>query len=279
MKKLTTCLFGLTVALSSQAEEPSLYQGKIHRLINARSQDFIGFSAYDPSYIMQSITNKNFNDTRNMRSDEIKFQISLGLPFWHGIVGKNSVLGASYTSQSLFQFSNFNHSSPFRDTKHEPQLFVGWTTERALPWGWRLNEIEAGINHQSNGRSNDELKSRSWNRIYSRFSAVKDNWIVEFKPWWRIPESRAQDDNPDITKYRSYGDLTVGYIKDKHQIKLTGHYHPKHNKGGLEVSYNYTLTKRIALYMQYYTGYGESLLDYNRNTKRIGIGIALNNVF
>ena len=50
--------------------------------------------------------------------------------------------------------------------------------------------------------SPEEHKSRSWNRLYARTSAIKGNWIVEFKPWWRIPESKKDDDNPDIKKYR-----------------------------------------------------------------------------
>ncbi len=47
----------------------------------------------------------------------------------------------------------------------------------------------------------------------------------------------------------------------------------------MELSWSYPIAKYVRVYAQYYHGYGESLLDYNRSRNRIGLGISLNNVF
>lgn len=256
------------------------YKSRTEALLAKRTDDFFGLMAYDQNYVMYSISNRNYGyDNKDMRQDEVKYQISLALPIWKNILGNNTVLAATYTQHSWFQMLNTKESSPFRETNYEPQLFLAWAKKYDLPFGWTINDIEIGLNHESNGRSEEGKKSRSWNRLYSRISANKDNWILEFKPWWRIHENAKDDDNPDITKYRGHFDLTLGYRLDKHQFKVSGHYNPKYNKGGLEATYTYPITKYLRFYTQYYSGYGESLIDYNKNIKRFGIGVSLNNVF
>ncbi|QLB13047.1 phospholipase A1 [Bisgaardia hudsonensis] len=256
------------------------YKSKTEALLINRNDSFIGIMAYDQNYLMETFSNKNFAyDRSKMNHDELKFQISLALPIWKNIFGKNSVLAGTYTQRSWFQLTNKMQSSPFRESNYEPQIFLAWVTKHQLPFGWTMNDFETGFNHESNGRGIDELKSRSWNRLYVRASASKGNWILELKPWWRIPEKSKDDDNPDITKYKGYFDLTIGYRYNKHQFKIKGHFNPRSQKGGIEATYTYPLTKYIRLYTQYYGGYGESLIDYQKNIQRIGIGISLNNVF
>ncbi|SPY34108.1 phospholipase A [Pasteurella canis] len=267
-----------TTTLAQGTEKFRPYQSKTQVLLT-KSDDFVGLLGYEENYLMATYSNGNFQKKDKTRKDEIKFKISLALPLWRGILGKNSVLAASYTQKSWFQLSNVDDSSPFRESNYEPQLFLAWKTHHLLPLGWEMQDIETGINHQSNGRNDREKLSRSWNRIYARMSATKGNWTIEIKPWWRIPEKAKTDGNPDISRYRGYADLAVGYYYQNHQIKLSGHYNPTSNKGGLEASYSYPITKNIRFYTQYYTGYGESLVDYQKNIQRIGIGISLNNVF
>mgnify|MGYP000293820075 FL=1 len=107
--------------------------------------------------------------------------MSLAFPLWRGILGPNSVLGASYTQKSWWQLSNSDESSPFRETNYEPQLFLGFATDYNFA-GWTLRDVEMGYNHDSNGRS--DPTSRSWNRLYTRLMAENGNWLVEVKPWY-----------------------------------------------------------------------------------------------
>ncbi|TFE59079.1 phospholipase, partial [Escherichia coli] len=62
---------------------------------------------YESNYLLYTVTDdlnkeaiKSYDWTDNARKDEVKFQLSLAFPFWRGIMGPNSVLGASYTQKS-----------------------------------------------------------------------------------------------------------------------------------------------------------------------------------
>ena len=49
------------------------------------------------------------------------------------------------------------------------------------------------------------------------------------------------------------------------------------SRGGLELSWSFPLWNWPYLrgYVQYYTGYGESLIDYDQYVNRLGIGFSL----
>lgn len=235
---------------------------------------------YDTNYIIYTYTsnlNKQAISTYDWASgahkDEVKFQFSLAFPIWRGILGSNSVLGASYTQKSWWQLSNSDESSPFRETNHEPQLFLGFATDKQFA-GWTLRDVEFGFNHNSNGRS--DPTSRSWNRLYTRLMAQSGNWQVEVKPWHIVGNS---DDNPDITKYMGYYQLRVGYALGKTIMSVEGQYNWNTGYGGAELGVSHPLTRYIRVYTQLYGGYGESLIDYNFKQIRVGVGVMISDLF
>lgn len=261
---------------------PETSAGIIGNLI-ADQKNKISIYPYEANYILYSYTsnlNKSsiqaYNWANNARKDEVKFQISIGLPIWVDIFGKDSLLGASYTQRSFWQASNTDASSPFRETNYEPQIFLGKKLDYTL-FGWTIEDIEFGFNHQSNGQA--EATSHSWNRIYGRVMAKRGNFMIDFKPWYRIPERKSQDDNPDITKYMGHYRLKLGYHYNGNIFSAIGHYNIKSGYGGAEVGWSYPISKSLRLYTQVFSGYGESMIDYNKKQTRIGIGIMINDVF
>jgi len=154
--------------------------------------------------------------------------------------------------------------------------------------GTRLQFINVGFNHQSNGRS--EPLSRSWNRIVANVGLEKtfgekkdDSFGLLLKTWYRLPEDDEDDDNPDLSRYVGYGELwgTLYWKEHRFAVMLRNNLRSE-NKGAVQLEWsmplhaiNQHLARKISLYVQYFNGYGESLLDYNKSTNRISAGVML----
>lgn len=166
-------------------DAPAVQGSIIANLLEKHDNPFVLYP-YESNYLLYTLTSdmnkeaiESYDWADKAKKDEVKFQLSLAFPLWRGILGDNSVLAASYTQRSWWQLSNRGASSPFRETNYEPQIFLGWATDYSFA-GWTLRDIELGLNHQSNGRS--DPTSRSWNRVYARLMAENGNLLAEIKP-------------------------------------------------------------------------------------------------
>ena len=182
-----------------------------------------------------------------------------------------------YTQQSFWQLYNFEDSAPFRETNYEPELLLNLEQSLKSKTGLTNRYINFGINHQSNGRS--EPFSRSWNRVVMNIGFEKGNFVLLLKPWFRIPESETDDNNPHIDDYVGYGEIW-GYYFWKQQrfgLMLRNNLKTHDNRGCLQLEYAFpiSLLNNLNAYIQYFSGYGESLLDYDHSVDRIGVGLIL----
>jgi phospholipase A1 len=215
---------------------------------------------------------------------EIQFQLSLKAPIADQIFLAEDSLFFAFTVRSFWQAYNREISAPFRETNYEPELF--WVTP--VPWrilGGDASLFAVGLVHQSNGRS--QLFSRSWNRIYA--SVVWERWryVFHFKTWWRVPEDEKDDpldpdgdDNPDIEDYLGNFEFTIAYRKYDHEVSvmLRNNLDRDDNRGAIQVDWTFPLQRRFRGYVQFFNGYGESLIDYDAHIERIGVGILLSDL-
>jgi phospholipase A1 len=210
---------------------------------------------------------------QQLDSTEAKFQISFKVRLWTTDDRRWGVW-AAYTQQSQWQVYNADLSRPFRETDYMPELFVSYRP--GLEFGgfhWRL--LNVGFNHQSNGRA--EPLSRSWNRLFAEFGIERGNFALLAKAWYRIPESADKDDNPDITDYYGYAGLNAIYKWRDHSFSLMARGNISTGKGAAQFTWTSPrFLGPLRGYVQAFTGYGESLIDYNWNQSTIGFGIALN---
>lgn len=215
---------------------------------------------------------------------EAKFQISFKAPIFTQIFNESDAIHIGFTIQSYWQMYNSEFSSPFRETNYQPEIFYTMIDDKEFE-GWYNRIITVGFEHQSNGHT--QLLSRSWNRLYAQFVIEKDNWVVAFKPWYRIPEKdktepnqAGGDDNPDIYKYMGYFELTTVYQWQSQTIStLFRNNLQGDNKGAIQIDWSFPIDKKFKGYVQYFNGYGESLIDYDQRIERLGIGILLTDFF
>lgn len=224
--------------------------------------------------IIQDLNDENVDNT------EAKYQISVKLPLY--VKGNDaSGLYLGFSVKSFWQIYNSDVSKPFRATDYEPELFYTWNNELSIA-GLKFNQLQLGFNHQSNGQSNE--RSRSWNRLYASALISDESSFYYVKAWYRIPEDEKEtpsspkgDDNPDITRF--LGNIELGYGTTWGQFNITGlvrnNLRTSNNKGSVEVNVTYPLSENYDLLLQYFKGYGDSLIDYNRHQQRIGLGVQL----
>ena len=264
-------------ASETNKNEPSALDRRIKIERATRFQSFV-MTPHKPNYILPIAYNyKPKNAPVDVLLDgeldntEVKFQLSMKFPILDNLFDGQGSLQFAYTNLSFWQAYNKNVSSPFRETVHEPEIFLIFENDWKF-LGFKNRLVQLGAVHQSNGRSGDQ--SRSWNRVYADFIFQHGNYYLSLKPWYRIERTRS-DDNPDIEKYMGHGEIRAVYAGGKHtlSIMLRNNFHGP-NYGALEMNWSFPMSRRVKWFVQYFNGYGESLIDYNTHTNRLGIGIA-----
>ena len=235
--------------------------------------------AYDPND--RPFDDAGIDNGTSLDNFEAQFQISLKLPIAEGIFSDYDAIFGGFTLRAFWQVYNTDISAPFRESNYEPEIFWGMP----VPWkilGGDAALVSLGLSHQSNGRS--QPLSRSWNRIYAGLVWERWRYVFHLKTWWRIPEDEKEDpldadgdDNPDIEDYMGNFEFTVAYRKFDQEVSvlLRNNLDSEKNRGALRVDWTFPLEGRYRGYLQIFSGYGESLIDYNSSIHRIGVGIIL----
>lgn len=189
----------------------------------------------------------------------------------------------SYAQQSYWQLFTPQVSRPFRSTDHEPEILYIRPLQSADPQRWRVRYAGTSLNHQSNGQPLP--LSRSWNRLILMAGAERGGLQVQGRVWKRLPEGTATDDNPGIQSLvgraelqatQRIGNEDVLQATVRHNLERTG-------RGSLRLEWLHTVARDDAaaavgglqLHVQLFTGYGDSLLDYNRRRTVFSVGLSL----
>ncbi len=211
----------------------------------------------------------------DIQSVEAKFQISFKTKVFRDVFGGPGDLWFGYTQQSHFQVYNGSESRPFRETDFEPEAI--WTFPVRRSWGgWNWRMVGVGVVHQSNGRS--EPLSRSWNRIYAIAAAESGNFSVHVRPWVRFDSTDAEDDdNPDIEDFIGRFETVVQWKARRHVLAFRGRSSLKFDghKGSIQADWFFPIRERVRGQLQVFSGYGESLIDFDHRHTAIGFGVLL----
>jgi phospholipase A1 len=207
---------------------------------------------------------------------ETQFQISLKVPLLVGWFGDRVDVYGAYTNRSFWQVYDRENSEPFRETNHEPELWLQFRNDWTV-FGFRNSLNAVGVVHQSNGRSGPY--SRSWNRVFAEVVFERGDWAFLIKPWLWAATQYDEADNPDIDDYMGYGEFRAIYGRSGHVFSamLRNQLESGFDRGAVELSWSFPVFDYPYLrgYLQYFYGYGESLIDYNQQVNRLGIGISV----
>ncbi len=254
---------------------------------NQQQTNPFSLQAHKPNYIilsnnLDSPNEQPFNDSDPDRGFdfqpwETKFQLSVKIPVARSVIFGEGDLFVAYTNRSFWQMFNKEGSAPFRDSNHEPEAWLSFKQDREV-FGWHNSVIRTGFVHQSNGQSGG--LSRSWNRVYADFIFERENLYLSFKPWWRVPENKKNDDNPNINKYLGNFELSGVYKKGEHNFNfmMRNNLRTGENLGAFQLGWSFPLhllSNHGRWYIQWFNGYGESLIDYDSRSNSIGMGIQL----
>ena len=225
---------------------------------------------------------------QNYQRHEMRIQVSARTKVAQGLLtgprssGKDS-LWFGYTQQSYWQLFTPEISRPFRTTDHEPEVMYIYPTDAKLPFGWRWRYSGVGLSHQSNGQS--EPLSRSWNRAYLMTGMELDNrWRVQAKVWQRISENASSDDNPGISDYIGRGEVSAFWnVNQDNTLGLTVRSSlASKARGSARLEWLQALgtglgggKSNLRLHTQLFSGYGDSLIDYNRKRTVFSVGLSL----
>lgn len=263
-------------------QEDSAIEARIAQENGAKHSRF-ALLAHKPNYLLPATYTSSPNSPAyssfpdiggHLDNMEAKFQISFKIPLWEGLLGGKADIYAAYTQLALWQAYNARISAPFREINYEPEAFMIYRTDISFH-GARLNYFMLGFNHQSNGQI--EPLSRSWNRVVASAIIQKGKNHFVIRQWTRMSERAKNDDNPGMGRYLGYGDLLFmrSGRNNSFSVLLRNNLRTGDNKGALQVDWSFPLHRNLKGYAQYFTGYGETLIDYNRPSTRVGLGVAL----
>lgn len=236
-----------------------------------------GLSLHKSNYILPLTWSEEWNG----RSTEIIYQLSIKQRLFI------NNLYAGYTQKSFWQAFNHDASAPFRETNYNPEIFYRWLPGDDMFKRWHLDRwgFDAGVEHESNGQTLPE--SRSINRAYfAPFRTSSDDrtlWYLKF--WYRFPENEKNgpldpggDDNPDY--YRYFGWTQIEYVhefRNQWMVHAMTRGNLDTGRGAIELHLSMPAHDKSFFWVaSVFNGYGESLIDYNHETTRVGFGIMFN---
>ncbi|HQC41877.1 MAG TPA: phospholipase A [Verrucomicrobiota bacterium] len=247
---------------------------------------FKHFYPYEPIYFL--IGGNPSGGAPDLRGDfpNARFQISLRYaPFiedswiadqWSGFTN----VFVTYTQNTVWDLEG--ESAPFLDSMFKPELQYYWRDifkeEKGI---LRKMDILAAIAHESNGRNGAASRSINYALVRPALyfgNPERFNGYLAPGFWFYFG---ALTDNPEIRHYRGHADVKAA-VQWADTLQLAGTFRmgDELEKGSMQLDLTYPLgqltanTLDLYLHLQYFTGYGQTLLNYDRREQALRAGVS-----
>ena len=226
------------------------------------------FTLYKDNYFMAGTA---LGTRPSAINSDVKFQVSIAQRVTKSTLPFNSYFFIFY-NQKVF-WNVFQESMPVHDLNFNPGIGL---SKLLIVKDRVVGKASLLIEHESNGR--DSIFSRSWNKISLCGSIyLSPQFMVHAKYWIPIVDGV---NNKDILRYCG---MYQSGIQISSRDKKFGLAVTLVKRKGWNFNYNtivelnYRLFKKDNqyLFLQYYNGYGENLLDYNKYHSRLRLGIVI----
>lgn len=183
-----------------------------------------------------------------------------------------------YTQTALWDLHGDSH--PFVDTSYKPSLF--WRKDALIQSEdnhWFLG-LASGIQHESNGKAGDDSRSINYAYIQPELNyRFNGGSTLTFAP--RVKTYFHVRDNPDYRHYAGNVDWQLRWAQDNGLV-LSGLYRQgRKSRTMTQLDAAWPLRRTPLnmngyVHLQYFNGYGETLLGYNHKSGphfRIGLSL------
>lgn len=200
----------------------------------------------------------------------VKFQISIAQRLTKSVLPWHTYLYLFYTQKCFWNV--LQKSFPMTDLNFNPGIGI---TKPLFVKNRYIGKMTFLVEHESNGR--DSIQSRSWNRVALAANVfVTKNLMVHAKVWVPIVDG---ENNLDIVDYCGWNQFGIQVVSDNKRFTGGISIVPRHRIGSCNVVVDFAvrLFKRENQYLffQFYNGYGEGLLDYNKFHSQLRVGLLI----
>jgi phospholipase A1/A2 len=268
------------------------YLTKFWELDDASRRDTFVVRTYQPNFLLpvhytsrvnqapSSPTHPQGGAFPEYRQTEAELQLSLRAKVLDDVLVPHASLWLAYSQQSIWQLWNGQDSAPFRSSDYQPEgtLVVPISDSIGdLGAGWRWRLVQAGLAHESNGEGLP--LSRSWNYAYLGTTLTHGDVALRARYSHRVLE-QGTNDNPDITDWIGSTELAASWLPGESTMQLTARTSFRRwDRGSLKFEWTHPVFHAqpdgLRYYVQLFSGYGETMLDYNHRQNSIGLGFTL----
>ena len=256
--------FSASAQIISYEDDPHIDTDSLRRAFDSQPS----FGLYKDNYFTLGMP---IGYAPTAENSNVKFQISVSQRLTKSTLPWGTHLFLFYTQR--IHWNVFQESLPMTDLTFNPGIGL---VKPLFVKNKYIGKLSLLIEHESNGR--DGESSRSWNKVSLGANILIDpNLMVHGKVWIPIIDGM---NNKDILDYCGIYQAGVAYASPNRRF---GAAVTLVKRRGWNLSYNtivelnYRIFKKgnQSLFLQYYNGYGESLIDYNKYTSMLRVGIVI----
>lgn len=249
--------------------------------------DSRAFDISSPNYFITGLGGKDAvaKDILRGKNNEARFRINVNFKMVGDTVD-NTGLYFGYTQNSFWNI--LDHGTPNFENNYMPELlFYGDALSAGKDYQWYMPSLLLSLNHQSNGRTESELRSADRFIFTGELgNPVKNGFYASFS-FWRFLQISAN--NPDIANHIGKGELKLNWqFTSTHQTVRGGaslasrfiYDTPLFTNMELDFFLDpfYGLksdAKWLPTFMaQFFHGRGENLMNYRERVNNLRLGLA-----